>query len=212
MDCRPAAEKWPPGARAINKYARSQCLISAHTGGKAPKIEKRGVGRLRGVELDLAERWRALDRRLLPVDKRDIQILSILVRNARETNSRIAAQLHVTEATVRRRVKALKEKGLILAFTTVINFSAVENTVKSFIHLQVSSDRLREVVQKLRQHPRVTAIHRVTGPHNILLVALFVSTSELQDFVDNFLRMEGVRDTVVQIVMSSHKEQHWGGI
>ena len=167
---------------------------------------------MRAVELDLAERWRGLDRRLLPVDRRDIQILSILVRNARETNSRIAAQLHVTEATVRRRVRALKERGLILAFTTLINFSAVENTVKSFIHLQVSSERLREVIQRLGQHPRVTAIHRVTGQHNLLLVALFVSTSELQDFVDNFLRMEGVTDTVVQIVMSSHKEQHWGGI
>ncbi|MGQ9581979.1 MAG: Lrp/AsnC family transcriptional regulator [Thermoplasmatota archaeon] len=167
---------------------------------------------MRAAELDLAERWKSLDKRLLPVDRTDIQILSMLVRNSRERNCRIASQLHITEATVRRRVRALREKGLILAFTTIINFAAVESTVKAFIHVQAAAERLREVVARLKQHPRVVALHRVTGHHNLLLVALFVSTTELQDFVDNFLRMEGISDTEVQIVVRSHKEQHWGGI
>lgn len=167
---------------------------------------------MKSAELDLEERWKDLDPKLLPLDRTDIAILSILVRNSRETYIRMAEQLNVTEATVRRRIHALVSKGLILAFTTRINFSAVENTVRAFVHLQVSSERLNEVIAKLRHHKRVAAVHRVTGPHNLLLVALFVSASELQDFVDNFLRMDGISGTEIQIVMSSHKEEPWGGI
>lgn len=167
---------------------------------------------MKKAELDLAERWKDLDPELLPIDRTDIAILSILVGNSRETYIRIAERLNITEATVRRRIRSLISKGLIVAFTTRINFSAVENTVRAFVHLQVSSDRLNEVLGKLRDHPRVASVHRVTGPHNLLLVALFVSTNELQDFVDNFLRMDGITDTEIQIVMSSHKEELWGGI
>jgi len=167
---------------------------------------------MRAVGLNLADRWKGIDSKILPVDETDIQILSILVRNSRETNSRIAELLSITEATVRRRIRALVSKGLILAFTTRINFSAVENTVRAFMHLEVRADRLTEVVNAIRKHPRVASVHRVTGQHNLLLVALFVSMAELQDFVDNFLRMEGISDTEIQVVMSSYKEELWDGI
>jgi len=162
--------------------------------------------------LDLAERWKGLDPELLPVDATDIRILSILVGNSRRTYSDIAGELGITEATVRRRVKSLLDKGLIIAFTTRINFGAVENTVRAFVHLQVAPDRLQAVISRLREHRRVAAVHRVTGQRNVLIVALFVSLAELQDFVDNFLRMDGISDSEVQIVMGSHKEEHWGGV
>ena len=167
---------------------------------------------MKTTELDLAERWKDIDPKLLPLDRKDMAILSILIKNSRESYIKIAEQLGITEATVRRRIGALVDKGLILAFTTRINFQAIENTVKAFVHLQVSSERLKEVIAKLYHHPRVAAVHRVTGPHNILLAALFVSTGELQDFVDNFLRMDGISGTENQIVMSSHKEELSGGI
>jgi DNA-binding Lrp family transcriptional regulator len=167
---------------------------------------------MRGAHLDLAERWKNLDPKLLPLDETDIEILCILVKNSRETNSNIAQELGITEATVRRRIRALLQKGLILSFTTRINFGAVENTVKAFVHLQVKSERLQEVISQVRNHPRVAAAHRVTGSHNLLLVALFVSMAELQDFVDNFLKIEGISDTEIQIVMSSHKDEAWGGL
>jgi len=166
---------------------------------------------LKAERLDLGQRWKGLDPKLLPVDATDISILSMLVENSRKTFSEMALALSITEATVRRRVRALIDKGLILGFTARINFSAIENTVKAFIHLSVAPDRLREVVSKVHGHPRVAAVHRVTGQRNLLLVALFVSIAELQDFVDNFLRQDGVSDTEVQIVMGSHKEAFWGG-
>jgi Lrp/AsnC family leucine-responsive transcriptional regulator len=167
---------------------------------------------LKTGRMDLQQRWKGLDPKLMPVDATDISILSMLVDNSRMTYSDMAVALSITEATVRRRVRALVDKGLIIGFTTRINFGAIENTVKAFIHLSVAPDRLREVISKVHGHPRVAAVHRVTGQRNLLLVALFISIAELQDFVDNFLRIEGVSDTEVQIVMGSHKEDLWGGL
>ena len=166
---------------------------------------------MKGERLDLKQRWKGLDLKLLPVDDTDISILSMLLNNSRETYSDMATALQITEATVRRRVKVLVDKGLIIGFTTRIDFGAIENTVKAFIHLQAAPDRLGEVISRLQGHQRVVALHRVTGQRNLLMVALFISISELQDFVDNFLRLEGVSDTEVQIVMGSHKDEFWGG-
>ncbi|MBM4248237.1 MAG: Lrp/AsnC family transcriptional regulator [Euryarchaeota archaeon] len=160
---------------------------------------------------DLRQRWKGLDPDLLPVDDTDMGILSMLVANSRETYSDMASALHITEATVRRRVRALTDRGLILGFTTRINFAAIENTVRAFIHLSVAPGRLKSVVEHLRAHQRILEVNRVSGQRNILVIARFVSIAELQDFVDDFLRIDGVTDTEVQIVMGSHKEAPWGG-
>lgn len=166
---------------------------------------------MKGATPDLRQRWKGLDPDLLPVDDTDMGILSLLVENSRETFSDMAAKLKTTEATVRRRVRALMDRGLILGFTTRINFAAIENTVRAFIHLSVAPGRLRDVVNQLRAHQRVLEVNRVTGQRNILLIARFVSIAELQAFVDDFLRIDGVTDTEVQIVMGTHKEAPWGG-
>jgi DNA-binding Lrp family transcriptional regulator len=162
--------------------------------------------------LDISERWKGIDPRRLPLDRTDMAILSILLRNSRESCNRIARQAGVTESTVRRRMRSLVSKGLIQSFTTKINLPAVEGSLKAFVHLSVTPGRLQEVVARMLRHPRVTGIHRVTGPHNLLLSAVFVSTAELQDFTDNFLRIDGITGSEIQIVMGTHKQDDWGGI
>jgi len=201
---RPTTDTWPPtpdtrppapDTLVISKYLpRSLRFLAFMTG------------------LDIAERWKGIDPRRLPLDRTDIAILSILVRNSRESCMRIAKQVGVTEATVRRRIRSLVSKGLIQSFTTWVHLPPVEGSVKAFVHLAVGPERISDVVARLMRHPRVSAIHRVTGPHNILLTAVFVSTGELQDFADNFLRIDGISGSEIQIVMGSHKEDAWGGI
>jgi DNA-binding Lrp family transcriptional regulator len=161
---------------------------------------------------EIYERWKGLDLKLLPIDKTDIKILCELRENARMSNSEIAKNLGVTEATVRRRIKNLIEKGIILRFSIHIDYRLIENTVKAYIHVKTVTDKLDVVVQHICSHNRVVAVYRVTGEYDLLVVALFVGMGELQEFIDSYLKMDGVKETDTQIVMSAHKGVPWTGI
>ena len=161
---------------------------------------------------EIYERWKGLDLKMLPIDRTDIRILCELRDNARMSNSEIAKKLNVTEATVRRRIKNLIEKGIILRFSIHIDYRLIENTVKAYIHVKTVTDKLDKVVQHLTNHNRVVAVYRVTGEYDLLVVALFVGMTELQEFIDTFLKMDGIKETDTQIVMSAHKGVPWTGI
>lgn len=163
-------------------------------------------------QCELAERWKGLELRLLPIDKIDIYILCMLRENARMSNSEIAKRLNLTEATVRRRIKNLIEKKIITGFSTYIDYRLIESTVKAYIHIKIQNPLLDEVVDKVKNHKRVVALYRVTGEYDLLCVTLFISMNELQEFIDNFLKMEGVIEVKTQIVMNAHKGVPWTGI
>jgi len=161
---------------------------------------------------DIFERWKGLDLKLLPIDSTDIRILCELLDNARMSNSEIAQKLNITEATVRRRIKNLVEKGIIMKFSIHINYKLIENTVKAYIQVKVATEQLDNVVARVVDHNRVVAVYRVTGEYDLLVVTLFVGMTELQEFIDSYLKIEGVKETQTQIVMSALKGVPWTGI
>lgn len=179
---------------------------------QTPKSSARGMeSSPLGDNIHLAERWKGLDLRLLPIDEVDVRILSKLRENARVTNIAIAKELDVSEATVRRRIRNLENKGIIQGYSTYLNYQLIENPVKAYIHLTVDNENRDKVVRIVVAHSRAIAVYRVTGPHDVLCVMLFVDMSELQDFLDNYLKLEGIRDVNTQIVMNPYKGVPWTG-
>ncbi len=176
---------------------------------KGAKDARRPEGRI--THTDIIDRWRGLDLRLLPIDDIDIRIMSKLLENARMSNSDIAKGLKLSEATVRRRIKNLVEKRIIRGFSIFIDYRLIENTVKSYIHIKVQSDMIDKVTKKIGRHKRVVALYRVTGPYDLMCVTLFVGMSELQEFIDSFLKTEGVREIETQIIMTAYKGVPWTG-
>jgi len=163
-------------------------------------------------ESDLAERWKGLDFRLLPIDETDVKILCELRENARTSNIEIAGRLGISEATVRRRIKNLENKGIIKGYSTYIDYKLIENPVKAYIHLSIDNEHKDLIVKKVCAHNRAVAVYRVTGEHELLCVMLFVDMPELQTFIDSYLKMEGIRDIRTQIVMSPYKGVPWTGV
>ncbi len=160
----------------------------------------------------LAKRWEGLDLDLLPIDSLDVEILCILRDNSRIRNAEIARMLGTSEATIRRRIKNMIDKGIIAGFSTWINYSLIENPVKAYIHLKVRTDRMNEVVETLREHNMLLALYRVTGEYDLLCIALFSSMAGLHEFIDYFLGIDGIIETNTQIVMKAHKGVPWTGI
>ncbi len=172
-----------------------------------------GTPREAGPEdCDLMERWGTKDLKLLPLDLMDIRILCLLKQNSRRTNSEVAQLLGSTEATIRRRIQRLIHKNIITGFSTYINYPMMENTVKAYVQVEARQDALPAVVETVSRHKRIVAVYRVTGKANLLLVGLFTSMADLQSFIDEYLKMDGVVETATQIVMSAPKGVPWTGL
>ena len=161
---------------------------------------------------NLAKRWDGLDLDLLPIDSLDVKILDILKGNSRLSNAEIARMLKTSEATIRRRIKSMVDKGIIVGFSTYINYSLIENPVKAYIHIKVRTEKMDEIVEKIKSHNMLLALYRVAGEYDLLCVALFSSMNILLDFIDYFLGIDGIIESNTQIVMKAHKGVPWTGI
>ena len=161
---------------------------------------------------ELAKRWEGLDLDLLPIDSLDVSILCILRDNSRSSNAEIARMLGTSEATIRRRIKGMIDKGIIVGFSACIDYTLIENPVKAYIHLKVRAERIKSVVEKISEHDMLLALYRVTGEYDLLCVTLFSSMTGLHEFLDYFLGFEGIIETNTQIVMKAHKGVPWTGI
>lgn len=164
------------------------------------------------VKTGLARRWEGLDLDLLPIDSLDVSILDILRDNSRISNAEIARILKTSEATIRRRIKSMIDKGIIEGFSTYINYSLIENPVKAYIHLKIRTEKMDAVVDRIKSHDMLLALYRVAGEYDILCVTLFSSMNGLHEFIDYFLEIDGIIETNTQIVMKAHKGVPWTGI
>lgn len=164
------------------------------------------------AKCELAKRWDGLDLDLLPIDSLDVSILCILRDNSRASNAEIARMLSTSEATIRRRIKGMMDKGIIEGFSTYINYSLIENPVKAYVHLKIRTELMEDVIDKIRAHEMLLALYRVTGEYDLLCVTLFSSMTGLHEFLDYFLGVDGIIETNTQIVMKAHKGVPWTGI
>jgi len=186
--------------------ARRQFGPSRRRGGPTPTTTRTTD------DIQLTERWRGLDLRLLPIDEVDVRILSRLRENARLSNVEIARELAISEATIRRRIKALEDKGIIQGYSCYLNYQLIENPVKAYVHLALEPGQREDIVAKITAHPRAVAVYRVTGEHDVLCVMFFIDMSELHEFLDKYLQILGIRHVETQIVLNPYKGVPWTGV
>ena len=160
----------------------------------------------------LIDRWKSFDKNLLPVDNLDLSILCALRENARTTNLELSKKLGVSEATIRRRIKMLEEKGIIKGYSALINCYAIENSIKAFMYLKVDKRYIDSIANELMQENRLITLYRILGDYDLLCECLFLSMRELQEFEDKKLKRNEILSTVTHVVSKAYKSCEWVGI
>ena len=139
------------------------------------------------------------------LDQLDQQLIAILALDARVSNRKIAADLGVTEGTVRGRIKRLQQEGMI-AFTAITGFDLSNRTNLAFIGVQVDVDSVREVANRIAELSLVSGVMIVMGRFNILAMCLF---DELENLVglasDQILALPGVHHVETSIAVRTMK-------
>jgi Lrp/AsnC family transcriptional regulator for asnA, asnC and gidA len=147
-----------------------------------------------------------------PIDNTDMKLLQLLQKNARMTNIELAEKLNMSEATVRRRINNLVDRGFIRGFSALLDYKKMGNAVKANVLAKVDKDKLEEVAYSLKKHKNAHMICQVIGSHNLYCELIFNNMIELQDFTDKLANNEHVNSMDYYIITKSFKPCPWSGI
>lgn len=135
------------------------------------------------------------------LDPSDIRVLRILQRDASLSIAEIAREAGMSQTPCWRRIKKLKETGVIRHIVAVVDREAVGLgfIAYSFVKLTVPSRENMETFDKLIQRwPEVVICERITGAVDYLLK---VVADDIKHY-DDFLRLKLLDNTLVSDVQS----------
>ena len=141
------------------------------------------------------------------IDNTDYDIVTLLMEDGRMPASEIARRLgDVSERTVRYRIERMVEEGL-MRISAVVNPQALGYIVIADVFIEVESDLIAEVAEKVAQYENVSYVAYSIGETDVSLQIVAQDTTEVYHFVTEQIRtIRGVRKTTTSIVPSIVKD------
>ncbi len=134
------------------------------------------------------------------IDEIDLKILKLLQDDARISVKAIAEKLFLSAPTVKTRMDALKEKGIIKGYYVEIDNSVYENIIKCFVEIEVAPTKKDELYKILIDSPNVVECERVTGEYSLITKVIFKNTVEMDKFIN---KIQYYGKTRTQIIFST---------
>lgn len=102
------------------------------------------------------------------MDHKDKEIIEILSNDSRTPYTEIAKKLRLSESTIRKRIKALEEEGVIQKYSVVVNPAKVGYNTVAIVGLDVEPSKFLEVAAKITEFSEVKYVATSTGDHMIM--------------------------------------------
>ena len=141
------------------------------------------------------------------IDKTDIDIVNLLLEDGRKSATEIARQIgDISERTVRYRIDRMVEEGIIRV-SAIVSPQAFGLDTYADIWVEVESDKILEVAQKMAEYENVTYVASSLGEADVSIQVVAKDTAEVYRFVTEVVRkVPGVRRTVTSIVPNIVKD------
>ena len=126
------------------------------------------------------------------IDELDLRILEEIQEDGRKSFTSVAKVVGVSEATVRKRVKDMKKRGLMKIFA-VLNPPMIGYGFVAMLGFHISIPNLNKVVSVLKKSPAVRYVAFVGGRYDLIALTISRTPEELSHFIRNMSSEEGVQ-------------------
>ena len=141
------------------------------------------------------------------LDDTDRRIVELLIHNARMSYSDLGEAVGLSRVAVKARIRALEERGVIEAYTTIINPQRISGAVSCYFEIEVAPAHFQAAVDILRDNETVTQIYQVSGRGRLHVHAVAAGQEELEAFLDGVIhRLPGVTGLSCNIILSRIKD------
>jgi len=139
-------------------------------------------------------------------DKLNLKILKMLQEDGRLPFTKMAQKLKLSESTIRKRVQALKEKGVIEKFTIEVDPFRIGMRTVAIVGVDVDPTKLLEAAQKLCEIKEVRSVATSTGDHMIMTEIWARDGRELTKLISEKVgSIEGVKKICPAIILEKLK-------
>ncbi len=115
----------------------------------------------------------------MELDRFDRQLLNLVQEDAGQTAERLAEQIGLSPSAIQRRLKRLREEGVIAREIAVVDPKSVGSPTSFVVSLQVERERpelLAQLRQWLAAQPHIQQVFYVTGEADFVLVVTAADT------------------------------------
>lgn len=129
----------------------------------------------------------------MEIDETDKRILRLLQQDNRITNTALADAIGLSPPACLKRVRALRQYGVIEQDVAVLNPKLSGIGITMIIEVEMERDRpdlQRQFVQRIEACPEVTQCYEVTGEVDFVLIVNVADMDAFQAFVDRALYAE----------------------
>jgi len=134
----------------------------------------------------------------LSLDETDYKIISVLQEDSSQTYRELAGRLSMNESTVRKRVIALKKRGL--RFTIIVDTSKLGFKTDASLGVDVDPSKLLEVGKKLAELPGLRMVYTASGESDFQVVVWASDRDALANIVERVSALDGVLKVRVSVV------------
>lgn len=134
-------------------------------------------------------------------DKLDLQIVELLMEDGRMAAAEIARRVGgISERTVRYRIERMTADGLI-KISAIVNPKAFGYSTVADVVLEVESDSIRAVAEKISGYECVSYVACSIGERDVSVQIFAKDNAEIYQFVTEVIgKIPGVRKTATSIV------------
>jgi DNA-binding Lrp family transcriptional regulator len=143
---------------------------------------------------------------LKALDDLDMRIIMLLQDDSRLSFNKLAGKLGVSVGTAYNRVKDLEERGIVKAYTVVLDSARLGFELTALILIQADGKHLEEVEAEIAKATSVIAVYDITGDYDAAIITKFKDRASLNDFVKNLLSAPNIKRTVTNVALNVIKE------
>ena len=119
---------------------------------------------------------------ITPIDKIDRSLIEILENDGRTSSDKLARQLNISSASVRRRLRALLHEKVI-KIVAITDLKKIGIDLMVAIDMEINHKTVDSAIDVLVRHEAVVSVGLTQGRFNCAMFAIFSNTDEFQDFM-----------------------------
>ena len=143
------------------------------------------------------------------MDQIDRKILGALQEDGRITNQALAIRCGLSTAACFERVRRLRESGVILGYTALLDPAKLDRELMVFIEVlldRTTDDAFSAFAAHVRKLPDVIECHMVAGGFDYLLKVRVADMAAYRTFLgDTLVALPGIRETRTYAVLEEVK-------
>ncbi len=143
------------------------------------------------------------------LDSKDIQILNLLLNNARLSNKEIASKINIAQSSTHDRIKKLTNKGYIKGANILVDQKKIGLNIEVLLSIKLNKQHrsiISDFIEKASKLQGVIQLFHMAGNSDFILHIAVKDSNELRAFIlDKLSTLDYIDSTQTSMILHSKK-------